>query len=492
MHHVPAIADRLDGSRVGGGTADAELLHGLDQRGLRVAARGLGLVAVRGGLGQRCGIPLSDVGQGLLRVVLFRVVTPLVAALLVGQAEARGGDNRARGRGDHVVTLTVDLDAGEHANRRRVANRVGHLRGDRALPDQVVQGQLLLRQGTSHLARCAEVVAGGTDRLVRLLSPLRGGAVQARGLGHGLGPVELGRLLAGGVNRLAGQGRGVGTHVGDVTGLVEGLGGAHRRGRVPVQLARCLLLEGRRREGGGRAATVGLAGHRVDDRGRGVRERLGVGSGRGLVQVEGTGFAGLRTQLALLAEVGAGRNRVAIHGGDARTEGLARRRESRVDRPVLGAHVRHAVPLPGDHEARGHRLHAASGQGRADLAPQEGRDLVAVEAVEDAAGLLRVHEVRVQVARILQGALDRFLRDFVEHHAAHGNLRLQDLQEVPRDGLTLAVLISCQIEFVALLEELLEFGDLFLLVRVHHVVGRKTVVHVDGEAPERPLLHVLG
>ena len=492
VRHVPAVPDRLDGGRVGGGTADAELLHGLDQRGLRVAARGLGLVTVGGGLGQRRGVPLGDVGQGLLRVVLFRVVTPLVAALLVGQAEARGGDDRARGRGQHVVALTVDLDAGEHADRRRVAESVGHLRGDRALPDQVVQGQLLLRQGTGHLARRAEVVARGTDRLVRLLRTLRGGAIQARGLGHGLGPVELGGLLAGGVDRLAGQGRGVGTHVGDVTGLVEGLGGTHRRGRVPVQLARGLLLEGRRREGGGRATTVGLARHRVDDRGRSVRQRLRIGSRGGLVEVEDAGLGRLRAQLALLGKVRAGRDRVAIHGGDARAESLARRRKRRVDRPVLGAHVRHALTFPGDHEARGHRLHAPRRQGGADLAPQEGRDLVAVEAVEDAAGLLRVHEVGVQVARVLQGALDRFLRDFVEHHAAHGNLRLQDLQEVPRDGLTLAVLISCQIEFVALLEELLEFGDLFLLVRVHHVVGRETVVHVDGEAAEGPLLHVLG
>ena len=492
VRHVPAVPDRLDGGRVGGGTADAEFLHGLDQRGLRVAARGLGLVAVGGGLGQRRGITLGDVGQGLLRVVLFRVVAALVAALLVGQAEARGGDDRARGRGHHVVALAVDLDAGEHADRRRVAKGVGHLRGDRALPDQVVQGQLLLREGARHLAGCTEVIAGGADRLVRLLRALRGGAVQARGLGHGLGPVELGGLLAGGVNRLAGQGRGVGTHVGDVTGLVEGLGGAHRRGGVPVQLARGLLLEGRRREGGGRATAVGLAGHRVDDRGRGLGQRLRVGAGRGLVQVEDAGLGGLRAQLALLAEVGAGRDRVTVHGGHARAEGLACRRKGRVDRPVLGAHVRHAVAFPGDHEARGHRLHAAGRQGGADLAPQEGRDLVAVEAVEDAARLLRVHEVRIQVTRVVERALDRFLRDFVEHHAANGHLRLEHLEEVPRNGLTLAVLIGCEEEFVGFLEEFLEFGDLFLLVRVHHVIGRKTLVDVDGEAAERPLFHVFG
>ena len=259
-----------------------------------------------------------------------------------------------------------------------------------------------------------------------------------------------------------------------------------------MQLARRLLLEGRRREGGCRAAAVGLAGHRVDDRGRGALQRLRISPGGGLVQMQDASLDGLRAQLALLAEVGTGRDGVAVHGGHARTEGLTRRREGRVDRPVLGAHVRHAVAFLSDHEARSHRLHAAGRQGRADLAPQEGRDLVAVEAVEDAAGLLRIHEVGVQIARVFQGALDRFLRDFVKNHAAHGNLRLQDLQEVPRDSLTLAVLISCQEEFVGLLEELLEFGDLFLLIRIHHVVRLEALVHVDSEAAEWPLLHILG
>ena len=80
----------------------------------------------------------------------------------------------------------------------------------------------------------------------------------------------------------------------------------------------------------------------------------------------------------------------------------------------------------------------------------------------------------------------------MKNHAAHGNLRLQDLQEVPRDSLTLAVLISCQEEFVGFLEELLEFSDLFLLIRVHHVVRLEALVHVDSEAAEWPLLHVLG
>ena len=494
VRHVAAVADRLDGGRVGGGAPDAELLHGLHQRGLRVAPRGLRLVPVGRRPGEGGGVALGDVGQGLLRVGvrLLRVVAALVAPLLVGEAEARRGDHRARGGGHHAVALAVDVDAREHADRRRVPARIGHLGGDRALPDQVVQGQLLLGQGRGHLARRAEVVPGGTDRLVGLLRALRRRPVRARGLGHGLGSVELGGLLACGVDGLPRQRRGVGAHVRDVAGLVEGLGGAHGRRRVPVQFARGLLLQGGGREGGGRAAPVRLAGHGVDDRGRGVSQRLRVGAGRGLVQVEDAGLDGFGAQPALLAEVRARRDRRPVDGGHAGTEGLTGAGEGGVDRPVLGAHVGHAVALAVDDQARRHRLDAAGRQGGPDLAPQQGGDLVAVEAVEDAARLLRVHQVRVQVARVVEGPLDGLLRDLVEHHAPDGDLGLEDLQQVPGDGLPLAVLISGQVELVGLLEEPAQFRDLLLLVGVDHVVGLEPVLDVDGEAPVGALLHGVG
>jgi len=73
-----------------------------------------------------------------------------------------------------------------------------------------------------------------------------------------------------------------------------------------------------------------------------------------------------------------------------------------------------------------------------------------------------------------------------------GHLRLEHLQEVPGDGLPLAVLISGQVELVGVLEGSLELGDLLLLVRVHRVVGGEPVLDIDGEAAVGPLLHVGG
>ena len=103
-----------------------------------------------------------------------------------------------------------------------------------------------------------------------------------------------------------------------------------------------------------------------------------------------------------------------------------------------------------------------------------------------------VDQIGVELASIFQCTLDRFLRNFVEDHAAHGNLGLEDLEKVPSDSLTLAVLISCQEEFVGLFQELLELGDLFLLVGIDNVIRGEAVLDVDGEAPVGPLLHVGG
>ena len=60
------------------------------------------------------------------------------------------------------------------------AARVGHLRGDRPLPDQVVERGLVALELAPHLVGRAEAVAGGPDRLVRLLRVLDLAVVAAR------------------------------------------------------------------------------------------------------------------------------------------------------------------------------------------------------------------------------------------------------------------------------------------------------------------------
>ena len=61
----------------------------------------------------------------------------------------------------------------------------------------------------------------------------------------------------------------------------------------------------------------------------------------------------------------------------------------------------------------------------------------------------------------------------------HRDLRLQRLEQVPRDGLALAVLICGEQDFVGCLERALEFGDGLRLAVVDDVVGVEVVVDVD-------------
>src|SRR5690606_28501748 len=188
------------------------------------------------------------------------------------------------------------------ADRRRRAARVGHLGGDGALPDQLVQLELVARELARHLTRGAERVTGGTDRLVRLLRALGGLAVDARLLRDVLGAVQLGRLPARGRDGLPRQRRGVGAHVRDVAVLVQRLRGAHRLVGAPPQLAGGLLLQGRRRERRGRAARVRLGLDRAHGE-RGAVERTDQRGRRRLVERDDLLAAARPAQRAVVGEV---------------------------------------------------------------------------------------------------------------------------------------------------------------------------------------------
>jgi hypothetical protein len=153
--------------------------------------------------------------------------------------------------------------------------------------------------------------------------------------------------------------------------------------------------------------------------------------------------------------------------------------------PVARRDEGDALTLALDHEARGDALHAARRQLRHDLLPQHRADLVAVQPVEDAAGLLRVDELDVQLTRAARGGADGIGGDLVEHHAVYRHLGLQDLLEVPGDRLALAVLICREEELVGVLQEFLELGDLLLLVGVDDIQRLEVMIDVDTESCPR-------
>ncbi len=64
----------------------------------------------------------------------------------------------------------------------------------------------------------------------------------------------------------------------------------------------------------------------------------------------------------------------------------------------------------------------------------------------------------------------------------HRHLGVEDLEEVPGDRLTLAILVGCEVQLVRLLQRLLEERDLLLLAAGHGIEGLEVVVDVDSDA----------
>ena len=371
LERVAAVHDRAHDRGVGRRPADAALLERPHERRLGVARRRRGRVTLRGQLLRLDGLAFLEVRQRTL--ILVAVV---VLADLVRGEEAGERDHGARGA--ELDVLAGCALRGE-AQRHGLSARIRHLGGDRALPDQLVERELVAVQLAAHLVGRAEEVAGGTDRLVRLLRVLHLAVPGARLRREVVGAVELRHLLASGRDRRLRERRRVGAHVGDVAVLVQALRDAHRRLRRVAQLAARLLLQRRGAERRSRLARVGLL-VLAANRERRVLQPLEQPARRLFVQVREV--LGLR--LSVGSEVRAAGDALAVERNEARVERA--RVEDPLEVPVRDLDERDPLALPLDDQPGRDRLHAPRREPLRDLLPEHRRDLVAVEAVEDPSG----------------------------------------------------------------------------------------------------------
>ena len=157
LEDITALLNGVDDRGIGAWPADPFGFEGFDQSGFGVAGRWLGFVA---GCIQRTAIDQladSEFGQQLFLAVECGV--RVVGALYIGTEKARE-ENRAPAGTKRGI---FDLNRGS----AQLEPSVGHLRGDSAFPDQVVE------RAFSAIERQAihrnHLVARWTDRLMRLL-----------------------------------------------------------------------------------------------------------------------------------------------------------------------------------------------------------------------------------------------------------------------------------------------------------------------------------
>jgi hypothetical protein len=188
---------------------------------------------------------------------------------------------------------------------------------------------------------------------------------------------------------------------------------------------------------------------------------------------------GMRIRSRLVGDV----EGLAVDPHELRGEGLAGRgREDRLDRPVLAGRERADLAFALDDETDGHRLDPTRGQAALDLPAQERAQRVADQAIDDAARLLGVHEIHVDLARVGECLADGRLGDLVEGDPlllVGGDVG--GFRHVPGDGLAFAVEVGREEDRIRRLGRLRDLRDLLAAVLGDDVIGFEIVVDVDAE-----------
>ena len=126
----------------------------------------------------------------------------------------------------------------------------------------------------------------------------------------------------------------------------------------------------------------------------------------------------------------------------------------RFERPVLNRFECRDLALAFDDQSHSNSLHAARGESPANLVPQQRRYLIADEAVEHTACLLRIYEILVDVAGVLERVLHGLLRDLIKGDAANllpffgGGSQLNS--QVRSDRFAFAVRVRRKEDFISL------------------------------------------
>ena len=310
---------------------------------------------------------------------------------------------------------------------------------------------------------------GGTDGLVGILGI-------ALGLEHMVLAVIVGASIAmtneirRRIHGLIGKPQRVGTHIGDQTQstltchihtFIQLLGDGHGPLGGHIQLPGSLLLQGR---GGKRRRSGAL-----------FLTLFHIGDGKFLTidVTDDSIYLIFILQLDLLL--------AAMIMGNERT-GLANAIQCHIQRPVFPALECTDLIFPIHHQSGCHTLHPSGRKTTADLLPQKGGKLITHDPVQDAASLLRIHQVSVDLTGVGNGFLDHLLGDLIKCHTP-GLVFTQTHQflQMPGNSLTLTVRVSCQVDSVCLGSGILQFPDQVLFTLNRNVMRIKAVqVHAHG------------
>ena len=462
---IIAILQHRNDRGIGRRPADAQLLQRLDQAGFAVARRRLGEMLFGHQLAQgKRRIGLYRRQQPAVLILRFRIVAPFLVKL-----EEAGKADHAAGSAKAMAAI-----AGSDIDRGAFQAGIGHLAGNGALPDQLVELVLLVAQ---HAAQAFGQAAhiGGTDRFMRFLGVFGLGLVGTRLFGHEFGAEFRADHPAGGIDGLPGQGDAIGPHIGDqprgfaadVDALIQALGDVHGHLGAEAQLARGFLLQCRSGEGRLRAA--------LDRFGRNLCNAVILP----LQDLHG-GFGGLAGGEGEFLDPFP----VKAHKTGRQRRPLLRL-EFAADRPVFARLEGLDLEFAFADQAQRHRLHPPGRTRTGQLAPQYRRKGEAHQIVERPARLLGIDQIHVDIARMGDAFLHGAFGDFIEHHPLDIDPfqhppRIQRFQHMPGNGLALAVGVGGQIQGVGAFDRFGDFAHMLGRFRIDLIGHGEIFLRSDG------------
>ena len=167
----------------------------------------------------------------------------------------------------------------------------------------------------------------------------------------------------------------------------------------------------------------------------------------------------------------------------------------RDDRPIFARDELFDLKLPVADDAQRDRLHPPRRAGAGQLSPQDRREVEADQIVEGAARSVGVDERLVDLARIAHRFLHGVLGHRVKHDAVDALvleqlLVLQDLMDVPGDGLAFPVRVGREDHAVGVLHRAADVAQPLGGLRVDFPAHREIVVGVDRAVLRREVAHV--
>jgi hypothetical protein len=133
--------------------------------------------------------------------------------------------------------------------------------------------------------------------------------------------------------------------------------------------------------------------------------------------------------------------------------------------------------------------HAPGRKAASHFGPEERRYLVADQAIENSAGLLRVDAIHIDHVRMAQRRQCRLFGDLVQLDPM-GMGEFQELRQVPGDCLALAIGIGREVDVGRAFDRAAQLFDDLAFSLNSKVFGRKIVLHVDAERALREVAHV--